>query len=178
MAGKRRRFARHTLHKVTVAADCVNVEIEQRKARPVVARGEPARGNRHADAVAGALTERPGCGLDAGGVAVFGMSRRDAVELAEILDVVEAHRRSLGDMLPVNAPYLRKVKERVEQQRGVARREHEAVAIDPQWVGWVVAQKILPQCIGDRGHTHRRSGVAGLGFLHGVDGERPDRVDA
>ena len=94
MAGKRRRLARHAFHQIAVAADRVNVEVEQCKARPVVARGEPARRDRHANAVAGTLTERPGCGLDAGGVAVFRVPGRDAVELAEILDVVEAHRWS------------------------------------------------------------------------------------
>ena len=84
----------------------------------------------------------------------------------------------VGDTLPVDAAHLRQVKQRVEQHRGVARRQHEAVAIDPQWIGRVVAQKILPQRIGDRRQAHRRSRMAGLGLLHGVDGERTDRVDA
>ena len=178
MTGQRRGFAGDALHQIAVAANRVDVVVEQRETRPVVMRAEQARRDRHADAVAAALAERPGRGLDAGGVAVFRMAGRDAVELAEILDVVEAHRRTIGDALPVDAPHLGQVQQRIEQHRGVAGRQHEAVAVGPQRIGRVVAQKLLPQRIGDRRDPHRRAGMAGLRLLHGVDGQRADGVDA
>ena len=109
---------------------------------------------------------------------VFRMAGGDAVELAEILDVVEAHRRTIGDALPVDAPHPGQVQQRIEQHTGMAGRQHEAVAVGPQRIGRVVAQKLLPQRIGDRRDAHRRAGMAGLRLLHGVDGERADGIDA
>ena len=74
MAGERGRLAGDALHHVAVAADRIDVVVEQREVRRVVARRQPALGDRHADAVAAALAERPGGGLDAGGEAVFRMA--------------------------------------------------------------------------------------------------------
>src|SRR5580700_11098857 len=101
-------------------------------------RAEETRRDRHADAVAAALAERSGRGLDAGGMAVFRMAWGDAVELPEILDVVEAHRRTIGDALPVDAAHLGEVQQRIEQHAGVAGRQYEAVAVGPERIGRVV----------------------------------------
>jgi hypothetical protein len=46
-------------------------------------------GQRHADGVGDALAQRAGGGLDAGGVAVFRVARGLAVQLAEVLQVVD-----------------------------------------------------------------------------------------
>ena len=92
MAGERGRLARDALHHVAVAADGIDVVVEHRKVRPVEMLGEPAPGDRHADAVAAALAERPGRGLDAGGQVIFRMAGALAAELAEPLDVVERDR--------------------------------------------------------------------------------------
>src|SRR2546430_4553209 len=54
-----------------------------RKLRLVELRRQPALRHRHAHAVAAALAQRPGRGLDAGGVAVFGMTGAAAAELPE-----------------------------------------------------------------------------------------------
>jgi hypothetical protein len=53
---------------------------------------QPAPGKRHADAVAAALAERTGGRLDSGGQAILRMARAFAVELAELLDIVEGDR--------------------------------------------------------------------------------------
>ena len=83
-------------------------------------RREVALRDRHADRVAEALAERPGGGLDAGRMAVFGMAGRDRAELAEALDLVDRHRLVAEEM-----------KQRIDQHRAVAGREHEPVAIGP-----------------------------------------------
>src|SRR6185295_13673977 len=93
MSGERGRLAGHALHHAAVAAERVHVVVEERVARAVVARREPAPRDRHPDAGRDALTERARRRLDAGGPAVLGMPWALAVELAEVTDVVESHGR-------------------------------------------------------------------------------------
>ena len=69
--------------------------------------------------VAEALAERAGRRLDARRVEVLRVARRVRAELAELLDLVEAE------------VVAGEVQARVEQHRGVAGREHEAVAVRP-----------------------------------------------
>ena len=66
VAGERGGFVGDAFHQVAVAALGPDVEVEQLEAGLVVAGGEPAAGDRHADAVAAALAERAGRGFDAG----------------------------------------------------------------------------------------------------------------
>src|SRR5262249_29469864 len=115
VSGKRRRLAGYALHHVAIAADRVDVEIEKRRVRSVVARGEPARRDRHTDAIAATLSERAGGSFDAGGMAVFRMSGRHAVELAKVLDVVEGDRWISADALAVHAAYAGKMQKRIKQ---------------------------------------------------------------
>ena len=107
-----------------------------------------------------------------------GWPGRDAVDVTEVLDVVETDRRRAGDAAAIHALDAGKMDEGIEQHAGVAVGQHEAVAVGPQRIGRVVAQGILPQRIGDRREAHRRAGVPGLRLLHGIDGQRPDGVDA
>ena len=101
------------------------------------------------------------------------------VELAEVLDVVELHRQ-LAERLVVGVDRLhaREVQQRVEQHRGVARGQHEAVAVGPDRVLGVEAQEPLPELVGDRRHRHRRARVARVRRLDRIDRQRSDRVDA
>ncbi len=148
MAGEGSCFARHAFHHVAVAADDVDGIVEQREVGPVVACGEPARRDRHADAVSATLAQRSGRGFDAGGQAVLGMAWRDAADLAEALNVVESDRRLFGDSNfirnSIRATHARKVQQAVKQQGGVAGREHEAIAIGPKGIGRIVAEEVLP----------------------------------
>ena len=70
------------------------------------------------------------------------------------------------------------VQERVEQHRGVAGREDEAVAVGPDRVLRVEAEDVLPEVVGDRGQRHRRARVARVGRLDRVHRQGADRVDA
>jgi hypothetical protein len=102
------------------------------------------------------------------------MAGRQAAQLAEALELVK------GDGGPAGARVLdlRKVEESVEQRRGVARREDEAVAVGPARVVGVESQDVAPQGVADRGQAHGRAGVAGGGGLDGVHGQGADRIDA
>src|SRR5581483_2182451 len=91
--GERRGLLRDALHQAAVAADRVDVVAEDLEAGPVVGRGEPVPGDRHADAGGDALPERAGRRLDARGEVVLGMPRALAVDLAEAADVVERDGR-------------------------------------------------------------------------------------
>ena len=132
MAGQRRRFRRDAFHHAAVAADGIDVVVEDVEARPVVAAGQPLLRDGHADAGGDALPERAGGGLDARDPVIFGMAGRLAVELAEAADVVERHR-GLPQRLIFGVHRLRlgEVEHGPEQHRGVAVGEHEAIAVGP-----------------------------------------------
>ena len=84
MTGERRGFAADPFHHVAIAAQRVNIEIKQLESGVVKVTTEPFRCDRHTNAVAHALAQRPGGGLDASGQAELGMAGRFAIELAEI----------------------------------------------------------------------------------------------
>ena len=48
-------------------------------------------------------------------------------------------------------------------------REHKSVTVHPVRVLWVERHELVEQNVGDRGHTHRRTGVAGVGLGGGID---------
>ena len=140
-----RRLGRHAFHQIAVAAQRIDVVIEDREIGFVVMRRQPALGDRHAHRIAAPLPQRAGRRLHARGVAIFGMPRRLRSELPEILDVLQAHRGLAGRLaVPINLFDAGEVQQRVEQHRGMADREHEAVAIGPiRFVG-IGAEKLAP----------------------------------
>ena len=52
-------------------------------------------------------------------------------------------------------------------------REHEAVPVGPLRVLRVEPHELVEEDVGDRGHTHRRTGVAGVGLERGIDLQSP-----
>jgi hypothetical protein len=163
-AGKRAGLVGDALHQAAVAEEGVGAMVDDLVAVTVVLRGEHLLGQRHADGIADALAERPGGGLDAGGVAVLGVTGGLRVPLAERLEVVD------GDVV------AGQVQQRVDQHRAVAVGEHEAIAVRPARVGRVVTQQVVPQHLGDVGHAHRGARVTGIGLLHGIHAERADGI--
>ena len=109
---------------------------------------------------------------------VFRVTRGPAVDLAEAADVVERDR-GMPEVLVVGIHRLRpgEVQDRPEQHRGVAVRQHEAVAVGPDRVLRIEVHHPVPERVDQRRERHRRAGVAGLGRLHRVDREGADRVD-
>ena len=60
---------------------------------------------------------------------------------------------------------------RVEQHRGVPVGQHEAIAVRPDRILGIEAQKVLPQRVSHRRHRHRRAGMARIGLLHRIHRE-------
>ena len=174
VAGERGGLVRDALHQAAVAGDRVDVEVEEVLAEALAL---PLRGQRHPDRGRDPLAQRPGGGLDAGGPAVLGVARRARVQLAEFFDLVQRAGRFVGDVVVgVDLLHAAEEEHRIQQHRGVAGREHEAVAVGPDRVGRVVAQVVLPELVGDRRQRHRRPRVPRVRLLHGVDRERANRV--
>jgi hypothetical protein len=127
-------------------------------------------GDRHSDAVSEPLPERPRRRLDSRSEHAtedpLWMPGRARVPLAKPLQL--AQRQVVAS----------EVQDTVEQHRAVAGRQDEAVTVGPFWVGWIVPQDPGVEDVGDRGHRHRQSWVAGARLLDGVHREHPDRVDA
>src|ERR1044072_4166515 len=102
VAGDRGSFTRDALHQTAVAADRVNVEVEEGGA---VAGPLPLRGNRHPDRGRDSLAERSGGRLDPGGPAVLGVTRSARAELTEALYVPQRDR-ALADHLVIGIDRL------------------------------------------------------------------------
>ena len=135
VAGEAGGLGRDPLHHVAVAAEGVDVEVEQVEPRLVVMRPEPEARRGHPDAGGHALAERAGGGLDAGGPAVLGVARGAALDLAELLDIFQVHGQLVGQLVVVaDRLDAGQVEERVEEHRGVADGEDEAVAVRPDRV--------------------------------------------
>ncbi len=166
VAGERRRLGGHALLDVAVAGDHERVVIHDLLVGAVEARGHHALGERQAHRHRETLAERARGGLDPRRVLALRMPGGGRADLPEVLDVVE--REGIA----------REVEHRVEQHRGVPRRQHEAVAIGPVRIGRVVAHHAREERVGERREGHRRSRVARVRLLDGVHGQRPDRVDA
>ena len=162
MAGQRDRFLRDAFHQVAVGGEHIGVVVDDLLAELC---GEHLLGERHADRGRNALAERAGGGLDALGVEVLRVSRRQRSELAETLDLVERHVLVAG-----------KVQQRIEQHRAMAGREDETVAIGPCRVGGIEFQKFGEQNGRDVGGAHRQAGMAGIRLLDGVHGKATDRI--
>jgi hypothetical protein len=92
------------------------------------------------------------------------MARRLAVELAEVLDLLD--RQVIAGQ----------VQQRIQQHRAVAVGNHEAVAVEPLRVGRVVLQEVVPEHLGDVRHPHRHAGVPRVGLLHRIHGQGADGV--
>ena len=160
--GQRDRLLGDAFHQVAVGDEHIGRMVDDFGPEQ---RGEMALGDRHADGVGNALAERTRRGLDPGGVAVFGMAGRERTELTEALDLVDRHLLVAGEM-----------KQRVEQHRAVAGREHEAVAVGPGRIGRVEFQEARKQDGGDIGRAHRQAGVARLRLLDRIHRQRADGV--
>jgi hypothetical protein len=139
--------------------------VDEREALAVEARCGEACRDRHPHGIAQALPQRARRRLDAAGQLVFRVARRLRAELPEVLELL--HRQAVAGQ----------VEQRVEERRGVAAGEDEAVAVRPVRVVRVVAHVPRPQEIGERRLAERRAGMARLRLLDHVHGQETDGVD-
>ena len=152
------------LHQVAVAGHYPGPMIEQRVAGTVEAGREQLFGDRHADGRRDALAERAGRDLDTGGQAVLGVARGQRTVLPEVPDLVEAQ------------VVAGQVQQAVDQRRGVAAGEHEAVPVRPLGILGRETQIAGPEQGRHRRLAHRRAGMAAVRPFHHVDGEEAQRV--
>ncbi|MCY1515307.1 hypothetical protein D9M68_498890 [compost metagenome] len=163
-AGQGADFMGNAFHHAAVAEEHVGVVVDDVVAVTVELGGQHLLGDGHADGVGEALAERAGGGLDARGVAVFRVARGARAKLAELLQVLDAE------------VVAGQVQQRIDQHRAVAVGQHEAVAVGPLRIGRVVAQVIAPQHFGDVRHAHWGTGMAAVGFLHGIHAQCADGI--
>ena len=111
------------------------------------------------DGVADALSERAGRRFDSVSFSKLGVTGGDAVELAEIFDLLE--RKVVA----------RNVEPAIEKHRAMTRGEDKTVAVEPFWSGGVVAHRVSVENGTDIGSTERESEVAGAAGVDSVNGE-------
>ncbi len=162
MPGERDRLVADAFHEAAVAGEDVGVMIDDAIAQ---ARVEQALGERHADRVGEALAQRARGRLDAGRMPILRMARGLGAELAEVRELLHRHAR-----------IARQMQDRVEQHRAMAGREYETVAVGPAGLGRIELEKAREQHGRHIGHAHGHAGMAGLGLLHRVHGQRADGV--
>src|SRR5262249_41493064 len=91
MARQRRRFGSHALHHAAIAANRVDVVVEDLEVGTIVPVSEPRLGNGHADAVGDTLSKGSSRRLYARNQVVLGMTRSLATELAKVTNIVERY---------------------------------------------------------------------------------------
>ena len=111
-----------------------------------------AGGHRHAHGGRQALAERPGGGLNAGGMARVGVAGGQGTPLAQALQTFKLQTVAVEVQL------------HVQGQARVAAREHEAVAAFPMRLAGVVPHDLLEQGVRYRGEAHGGAGVAVAAF--------------
>jgi len=163
-AGQRSDFVGNAFHHAAITQEHVGVVIDDVVARTVELRAQDFFSQCETYGVGQALAQGTGGGLDAWGVAELRVTRSAAMQLAEALEVID------GDVV------AGQVQQRVDQHRAVAVGQHEAVTVGEGRVARVVFQVITPKYLGDIRHAHRGTGMAAVGFLHGIHAEGTNGV--
>src|SRR5262249_10062458 len=89
VASERSGFRRDTFHHAAVAAQCINVEVNEiLKSRLVEVSGRPAASNGHPDAGGDTVSQRSSGGLNTARPTIFRVARAPAVELPESFDCI------------------------------------------------------------------------------------------
>ena len=118
-AGERAGLVGYALHQTAIAQKDPGMVVDDSVAIAIELGSEGFLCQRHPHGIRDALPQRPGRGFNAGGIAIFGVTRRLAMELPELLQVFN------GKFIPGE------VQEGVDQHRAVAIGQHEPVAIGP-----------------------------------------------
>ena len=161
--GQRGRLVADAFGQVAVAGDHEHAVVADPGAEAVA---HLALGYGHAHRVGQALSQRSGGDLHARCAPHLRVARRGRSPLPEVPQVVQ-FQTVAGE-----------VQQGVLQDRGVARRQHEPVAVGPVGALGVIGHDPGPQHVGQRGEGHGRALVARPGRVGRVHGQRLDDVDA
>ena len=163
-ARQRTGLVGNAFHQAAIADGGVGVVVDDIQAGAVELRGQGAFGDGHAHGIRQALAQGSGRGLYPGGIAILRVAGCFRMKLAEIPQFL--HGQVVAGQ----------VQDGIQQHGTVAVGHHEAVPVHPAGIGRVVPEEIVPQHFGDIRHAHRRAGVPGLGALHRVHTQCPDRI--
>ena len=163
-AGQRTRFVGNAFHHAAVAHEDVAVVIDDRETLAIELGGQQPFGQSEPHGVADALSERTGGRFDARRMAVFRMSRRLAVQLAEAFEFVE--RQIVA----------RQMQQSVKQHRAVAIGQHESVTVGPFRIGRIMFEVAVPQGDRDFSHAHRSARMPRIGGLYCIHGQHTNCI--
>ena len=137
----------NAFHQATVAQEHISIVVNNREAFTVEFFRQQILSQSHAHCIGDALTQWACGGFHAIGIAVFRVAWGFAVPLTEVFQIF--NRQIVASQM----------QQRVNQHRSVAVGQHETVAIHKVWIGWIVAQELVPQHFGHVGHAHGRTWV-------------------
>ena len=162
MSCQRNRFLADALHQAAVAGQDIRIVVDELVAEACV---QHALCESHADRRRDALSQRTRRHLHAGGVPVLGVTGGPAAELAEVLQLVEAHGLVAGQ-----------VQQSIDQHRAVAGGKHEAIAVLPFRILRIEFQESREQHGGNVRHPHRHAGMTRIRALHCVCSQQAQRI--
>ena len=148
MTSKRSSLASNTLHGASIAEEAVGVVVDQVKAILVEDRPSMSLSNSKSDSIAETLTTRACRHLNAECTMPLRMSWCYAIHLAEVFKIFHC------DLV------AEEVEQRILQHASVAVGEHEAISVQPVWVGGIEGHEFVEENVGNWCHTHGRARVA------------------
>ena len=155
---------RNAFHQAAVAEEYIGVVVNDVEAVFIKFGGQNFFRQRHAHRIGNALSQRAGGGFYAVGVTIFGVAGGFTMELSEVFQVSNA------DIIAAQ------VQQAVQKHGSMTVGKHEAVAVVKLRIGRIMLQKAAPQYFRHIGHTHRCTGVAGIGLLYRISRKKTDGV--
>ena len=151
------------LLQVAVAAEAVDLVVDEPAGGGVDQTGGIGLGHGEADGVGDPLSQGTRGDLDPGGMAVLGMAGSPGTELPEVFEILHAQ---------IVTP---EIEEAVDESRGVAAGEDQAVPVEPVGVFGVVTQ-VLAEDHRDVRQPHGGARMAAVGLLDHVRRQETDRI--
>ena len=152
-------------HEVAVATKDVGVVVDDVIGVAIVDGGQVLLRSGDADGHAEPLSEGTGGDFHARGFAVFRVAGGVGSPLTELLKLFHGQVVA-GEM-----------QGSVEEHRGVAVGEDEAITVDPLGIGGIMLHELVVEQVGDGSAGERCAGMARVGLLNSVDGEEAEGID-
>ena len=110
---------------------------------------------------------------------IFRMPRAFAVDLTESFDVVERDRWLAETLVfGIDRLHAAEMQHRIEQHRGMPLDSTKRSRFGQIGSSGSKRRKCCQTTYDHRRQSHRRTGVAGIGLLHGIHRQRANRVNA
>ena len=152
----------NAFHQISITACYISIVVDKIITITCI---QTTLGNGHTNSGCEPVTERAGCGFYACVLLDLRVSGRNSTKLTEVFQLIQCHFLVAGQVI-----------QGVEQHRAMTAGEHKTVAVRPFRVFCVEFQKFGIEHSRHVGHSHWHSGVAGIGFLHGIHRQGTDGV--